>query len=108
VKYVSIPVRGGKNGRRKRTERSRWFRRLQRWRAAGEAKISLLKRKYWGRKTRVRGDCSQRNRYRLGRHRSKHRLALAPVCRPGRAGALIEAASAALTTEKKKLTVSGS
>jgi len=56
VHYVSIPVRGGKDGRRRRTEKSRWFRRLQRWRAAGEAKISLLKRKYWGRKTRVRGD----------------------------------------------------
>jgi IS5 family transposase len=56
VKCVSIPVRGGKNGHRKRTEKSAWFRRLQRWRAGGEAKISLLKRKYWGRKTRVRGD----------------------------------------------------
>lgn len=56
VQYVSIPVRGGKNGHRKRTEKSRWFRRLQRWRAGGEAKISLLKRKYGCRKTRVRGD----------------------------------------------------
>jgi IS5 family transposase len=58
VKSVSIPVRGGKDGHRKRTERSAWFRRLQRWRAGGEAKISLLKRKYGWRKTRVRGDVS--------------------------------------------------
>lgn len=58
VKCVSIPVRGGKNGHRKRTEKSAWFRRLQRWRAGGEAKISLLKRKYGWRKTKVRGDAS--------------------------------------------------
>jgi IS5 family transposase len=58
VKCVSIPVRGGKSGHRKRTEKSAWFRRLQRWRAGGEAKISLLKRKYGWRKTKVRGDAS--------------------------------------------------
>jgi IS5 family transposase len=56
VKHVSIPIRGHPTGRRKRTERSAWFRRLQRWRAAGEAKISLLKRKYGLRRTKVRGN----------------------------------------------------
>jgi hypothetical protein len=41
---------------RERTEKSAWFRRLQRWRAGGEGKISLLKRKFGLRKTVVRGD----------------------------------------------------
>jgi len=58
VKSVSIPVRGNKDGHRRRTEKSRWFRRLQRWRAGGEAKISLLKRKYGWRRTVVRGNVS--------------------------------------------------
>jgi len=56
VEHVSIPVRGNKNSTRKRTEKSAWFRRLQRWRAGGEAKISLLKRKFGLRKSLLRGD----------------------------------------------------
>jgi IS5 family transposase len=55
VKHVSIPVKGTKDGRRERTEKSAWFRSLQGWRAAGEGKISLLKRKYGARRTKVRG-----------------------------------------------------
>ena len=55
IPHVSIPVKGNKNGRRQRTEKSAWFRRLQRWRAGGEGKISLLKRKYGLRRTKVRG-----------------------------------------------------
>lgn len=58
VAHVSIPVKGNKTGMRKRVERSAWFRRLQRWRAGGEAKISLLKRKYGLRRPSVRGDAS--------------------------------------------------
>jgi len=56
IKHVSIPVKGNKDGPRQRTERSAWFKRLQGWRAGGEGKISLLKRKYGFRKTKVRGD----------------------------------------------------
>jgi IS5 family transposase len=55
VKHVSIPAKGNKDGRRERTEKSAWFRSLQGWRAAGEGKISLLKRKYGARRTKVRG-----------------------------------------------------
>jgi len=58
VEHVSIPVKGNKSGMRKRTERCSWFRRLQRWRAGGEAKISLLKRKWGLRKSLVRGDAA--------------------------------------------------
>lgn len=55
IKHVSIPVKGNKDGLRQRTEKSAWFKRLQSWRAGGEGKISLLKRKYGVRRTKVRG-----------------------------------------------------
>jgi IS5 family transposase len=55
VKHVGIPVKGNKDGRRQRTEKSSWFRGLQAWRSGGEGKISLLKRKYGFRQTKVRG-----------------------------------------------------
>jgi len=58
VEHVSIPVKGNKSAMRQRTERSGWFRRLQRWRAGGEAKISLLKRKFGLRRSRARGDAA--------------------------------------------------
>lgn len=58
IEHVSIPVKGGKSPMRERTEKSAWFRRLQRWRAGGEGKISLLKRKFGLRKTAVRGDAA--------------------------------------------------
>lgn len=44
IKHLSIPHRGYKTKRRLRTERSRWFREAQDWRAGGEATISMLKR----------------------------------------------------------------
>jgi IS5 family transposase len=58
VQHVSIPVKGGKSPMRERTEKSAWFRRLQRWRSGGEGKISLLKRKFGLRRTAVRGDAA--------------------------------------------------
>ncbi len=44
IKYLSVPHRGYKTKRRLRTERSRWFREAQDWRAGSEATISVLKR----------------------------------------------------------------
>ncbi len=44
ITRVSIPHRGFKTKRRLRTERSRWFKEAQDWRAGGEATISVLKR----------------------------------------------------------------
>lgn len=44
VNHVSIPHRGFKTKQRLRTEKSRWFREAQDWRAGGEATISVLKR----------------------------------------------------------------
>lgn len=44
IKRLSIPHRGFKTKRRLRTEKSKWFRTAQDWRAGGEATISVLKR----------------------------------------------------------------
>lgn len=45
-----------RQGKRGPTEDTRWFRRLQRFRAGGEARISLLKRQYGWRRSRLRGN----------------------------------------------------
>lgn len=46
VRRISSPVKGRKSKKRMEHEAQLWFKDLQRFRAAGEAKISLLKRKY--------------------------------------------------------------
>ena len=46
VKHISLPRKGKINTERKQMQSQPWFRRLQRWRAGGEAIISLLKRKF--------------------------------------------------------------
>jgi IS5 family transposase len=55
VKQVSIPARGRVGKERRQYQRQSWFKRLQRFRAGGEAKISLLKRKFGLRRSRLRG-----------------------------------------------------
>ncbi|MCF6094529.1 ISNCY family transposase [Microaerobacter geothermalis] len=55
VRRVSIPRKGKKSQKRKEEEQQLWFKDLQRYRAAGEAKISLLKRKYGLGRSRYRG-----------------------------------------------------
>jgi IS5 family transposase len=55
VERCSIPKIGKKTEPEREKERSSWFRRLQRFRAGGEGRISLLKRKYGWRHSRVRG-----------------------------------------------------
>ncbi len=55
VKRISLPQRGRKSKERRAYERQPWFRRLQRWRAGGEATISLLKRKFGLRRSLYRG-----------------------------------------------------
>jgi IS5 family transposase len=56
VKHVSIPVRGKTSEERRAYQKQSWFKRLQRFRAGGEAKISLLKRKFGLRRSLIRGD----------------------------------------------------
>lgn len=50
INRISIPMRGNiDDPPQRRRQRTKWFWRLQRWRAGGEATGSLLKRKYgWG------------------------------------------------------------
>jgi IS5 family transposase len=55
VAHCSLPKTGPKTPAEQKKERSPWFRRLQRFRAGGEGRISLLKRKYGWRRTRLRG-----------------------------------------------------
>jgi len=51
----SLPKTGKKAATEHAKERAWWFRRLQRFRAGGEGRISLLKRKYGWRRSRLRG-----------------------------------------------------
>jgi IS5 family transposase len=50
-----MPKRGKIDDDRRKYQKQHWFRRLQRFRAGGEAKISLLKRKFGLRRSRLRG-----------------------------------------------------
>lgn len=55
VKRVSIPKRGKISGERRSYQKQSWFKRLQRFRAGIEARISLLKRKFGLKRSRMRG-----------------------------------------------------
>lgn len=55
VKRCSLPYKGKLSESRKEHQSQNWFKRLQRWRAGGEATISVLKRKFGLRRSRFRG-----------------------------------------------------
>jgi len=55
VKQVSIPIRGKASRKRRLEQKQSWFRRLQRFRAGSEGRISLLKRKSRLRRSRLCG-----------------------------------------------------
>jgi IS5 family transposase len=55
IKKISIPRKGKLSKKRKQYQKQPWFKRLQRFRAGGEATISLLKRKYGLKRTLLRG-----------------------------------------------------
>jgi len=55
VRQVSIPARGKISGDRRAYQKQYWFKRLQRFRAGIEARISLLKRKFGLRRSLMRG-----------------------------------------------------
>jgi IS5 family transposase len=55
VKRVSIPKRGKMGEERRRYQKQPWFKRLQRFRAGIEARISLLKRKFGLKRSQIRG-----------------------------------------------------
>jgi IS5 family transposase len=56
VKRCSLPRKGKLSESRKKFQSQSWFKRLQHWRAGGEATISVLKRKYGLKCSRFRGD----------------------------------------------------
>ena len=55
VARICTPFKGKKSKKRAELEKQLWYKDLQRYRAAGEAKISLLKRKYGLGRSRYRG-----------------------------------------------------
>ena len=55
IKRISMPKKGKLSKERKQHQKQHWFKRLQRFRAGCEAKISLLKRKFGLRRSRLRG-----------------------------------------------------
>lgn len=55
IEHVSMPKKGKLDKERQQHQKQHWFKRLQRFRAGCEAKISLLKRKFGLRRSRLRG-----------------------------------------------------
>ena len=55
VKQVSIPKRGKVGKERRSYQKQSWFQRLQRFRVGIEARVSLLKRKFGLKRSRMRG-----------------------------------------------------
>jgi len=55
IKQVSIPKRGKVGEERRSYQKQSWFKRLQRFRAGIEGRISVLKRKFGLRRSRLRG-----------------------------------------------------
>jgi IS5 family transposase len=55
VQRVSMPVRGARSRRRGKVEASRWFRKLQRWRAGSAGAISRAKRVFGVYRTYLKG-----------------------------------------------------
>jgi transposase, IS5 family len=55
VKYVSVPNRSTRSPERRKLQRSRWFKKGQRWRTGSEGRISALKRRHGLNRCRYRG-----------------------------------------------------
>lgn len=55
VNHIAMPKKGKLSKERKQHQKQYWFRRLQKFRAGSEAKISLLKRKFGLKRSRLRG-----------------------------------------------------
>lgn len=55
VKYVSVPNRHTRSQERRKLQKSRWFKKGQRWRTGAEGRISTLKRRHGLDRCRYRG-----------------------------------------------------
>jgi transposase, IS5 family len=56
VRWVAIPNRSTRSAERKTKEKSRWFKKAQRWRTGCEGRISVLKRRHGLNRCRYRGE----------------------------------------------------
>ena len=56
VKRVSIPNRSTKSSERRQLQKSRWFKKGQKWRTGCEGRISVLKRRHGLGRCRYRGN----------------------------------------------------
>jgi IS5 family transposase len=66
VKWVAIPNRSTRSSERKAKEKSRWFKKAQRWRTGCEGRISVLKRRHGLDRCRYRGEEGMRRWVGLG------------------------------------------
>jgi IS5 family transposase len=55
VQYVSVPNRNTRSLERRQLQKSRWFKKGQRWRTGSEGRISTLKRRHGLDRCRYRG-----------------------------------------------------
>jgi IS5 family transposase len=55
VKWVAVPNRNTRSSDRRKMEKSRWFKKAQRWRTGCEGRISVLKRRHGLTRSRYRG-----------------------------------------------------
>lgn len=55
VKRVAVPNRSTSSAERKKLEKSRWFKKAQRWRTGCEGRIRVLKRRHGFGRCRYRG-----------------------------------------------------
>jgi len=55
VKWVAVPNRSTRSRERKQMEKSRWFKKAQRWRTGCEGRISVAKRRHGLRRCLYRG-----------------------------------------------------
>jgi len=55
VKWVAVPNRNTRSPQRKKLEKSRWFKKAQRWRTGCEGRISVIKRRHGLRRCLYRG-----------------------------------------------------
>jgi IS5 family transposase len=66
VKKVSVPNRSTKSEDRKKLQKTRWFKKGQRWRTGCEGRISVLKRRHGLNRCRYKGDDGMRRWVGLG------------------------------------------
>jgi IS5 family transposase len=66
VKYVSVPNRSTKSKERKTLQKTRWFKKGQKWRTGCEGRISVLKRRHGLTRCRYRGDSGMKRWVGLG------------------------------------------